>query len=167
MCAIFTKWSNTLKQFVGKFPTNCLSVFDHFVGLALKRLNSYLANWWCHQNFITHWVHHLDLNQLTQGQLWASDYYFSDMKVTSSFIMVLGPTVQSSLAHQQKSNQELLNLPVLISQYKKWKIQYMKSLILVFSFGVYLACNFNAPKIVYLSSPDPISLLGVQSLHTK
>ena len=26
-----TKWSNTLKQFVGK-----LSVFDHFVGLALK-----------------------------------------------------------------------------------------------------------------------------------
>ena len=33
------KWSNTLKQFVGKFPTNCLSVFDHFVGLALKELS--------------------------------------------------------------------------------------------------------------------------------
>ena len=33
-----TKWSNTLKQFVGKFPTNCLSVFDHFVGLALEGL---------------------------------------------------------------------------------------------------------------------------------
>ena len=33
-----TKWSNTLKQFVGKLPTNCLSVFDHFVGLALKGL---------------------------------------------------------------------------------------------------------------------------------
>ena len=30
------KWSNTLKQFVGKFPTNCLSVFDHFLWLALK-----------------------------------------------------------------------------------------------------------------------------------
>ena len=30
-----TKWSNTLKEFVGKLPTNCLSVFDHFVGLAL------------------------------------------------------------------------------------------------------------------------------------
>ena len=28
------KWSNTLKQFVGKLPTNCLSVFHHFVGLA-------------------------------------------------------------------------------------------------------------------------------------
>ena len=38
LSANFTKWSNTLKQFVGKFPTNCLSVFDHFVGLALKRL---------------------------------------------------------------------------------------------------------------------------------
>ena len=36
--AKFTKWSNTLKQFVGKLPTNCLSVFDHFVGLTLKGL---------------------------------------------------------------------------------------------------------------------------------
>ena len=33
-----TKWSNTLKQFVGHLPTNCLNVFDHFVGLALKGL---------------------------------------------------------------------------------------------------------------------------------
>ena len=33
-----TKWSNTLKQFVGNLPTNCLSVFGHFVGLALKEL---------------------------------------------------------------------------------------------------------------------------------
>ena len=33
-----TKWSNKLKQFVGNFPTNCLNVFDHFVGLALKGL---------------------------------------------------------------------------------------------------------------------------------
>ena len=32
------KWSNTLKQFVGKLPTNCLSVFDHFVKLAFKGL---------------------------------------------------------------------------------------------------------------------------------
>ena len=34
--AKFTKWSNTLKQFVGKLPKNCLSVFDHLVGLAFK-----------------------------------------------------------------------------------------------------------------------------------
>ena len=33
-----TKWSNALKQFVGNFPKNCLSVFDHFVRLALKGL---------------------------------------------------------------------------------------------------------------------------------
>ena len=32
------KWSNTLKQFVGNLPANCLSVFDHFVKLALKGL---------------------------------------------------------------------------------------------------------------------------------
>ena len=32
-----TKWSNTLKQFLGNLP-NCLSVFDHFVGLVLKGL---------------------------------------------------------------------------------------------------------------------------------
>ena len=38
LSAKFIKWSNTLKQFVGKLPTNCLSVFDHFLGLALKGL---------------------------------------------------------------------------------------------------------------------------------
>ena len=32
------KWSNTPKQFVGNLPTNCLSVFDYFVGLAFKGL---------------------------------------------------------------------------------------------------------------------------------
>ena len=37
-----TKWSNTLKQFVGQQLTNCLSVVDHSVGLALKGLNSQL-----------------------------------------------------------------------------------------------------------------------------
>ena len=41
-----TNWSNTFKQFVGAdnsrlLPTNCLSVFDQLVGLALKGLNNY------------------------------------------------------------------------------------------------------------------------------
>ena len=40
LSANLTKWPNTLKQFVGKLPTNCLSVFGHFVNLALKKLNS-------------------------------------------------------------------------------------------------------------------------------
>ena len=44
-----TKWSNTLKQFVGILPTNCLSVFDHFVGLVLKGLKDVLHN--LHQLF--------------------------------------------------------------------------------------------------------------------
>ena len=34
-----TEWLKTPKQFVRKLPTNCLSVLDHFVGLALKGLN--------------------------------------------------------------------------------------------------------------------------------
>ena len=38
LSANITKRSNTFKQFVANLPTNCLSVFDHFVGLALKGL---------------------------------------------------------------------------------------------------------------------------------
>ena len=34
--AVLIKWPNTLKQFVDKLPTNCLSVFGIFVNLALK-----------------------------------------------------------------------------------------------------------------------------------
>ena len=33
-----TKWPHTLKQFVGKLATTFLSVFDHFVKLALNEL---------------------------------------------------------------------------------------------------------------------------------
>ena len=36
------KWSNTLNQIVGNLPTICLSVFDHFMNLALKGLNNRL-----------------------------------------------------------------------------------------------------------------------------
>ena len=38
LSAKFIKWSNTLKQIVGKLPTICLSVLDHFMNLALKGL---------------------------------------------------------------------------------------------------------------------------------
>ena len=40
LSANITKWSNTLTQFVGKLPTNCLSVFDNFVGLVLKGIKA-------------------------------------------------------------------------------------------------------------------------------
>ena len=35
-----TKSPNTLKQFLGKLPTNCLSVFGLFLNLALKGLKT-------------------------------------------------------------------------------------------------------------------------------
>ena len=35
-----TKWLNTLKQLIDNLPTNCLSVFNHFVELALKELSN-------------------------------------------------------------------------------------------------------------------------------
>ena len=38
LSAKLTKWPNTFKQFVGNLPTNCLSLFGHFVGLSLKGL---------------------------------------------------------------------------------------------------------------------------------
>ena len=37
-----TKCSNTLKQVGVNLLTNCLSVFDHFLGLALKGLSKHL-----------------------------------------------------------------------------------------------------------------------------
>ena len=42
-----TKWSNTLKQFVGKLPTSYLSVFDHFVFLAYKGLKNVFLDLGC------------------------------------------------------------------------------------------------------------------------
>ena len=42
-----TKWSNTLKHFVSKFPTNYLSMFDQFVGFALNGLNHFYLNYFC------------------------------------------------------------------------------------------------------------------------
>ena len=39
LSAKFIKWSNTLKQIVGKLPTICLSVFDHFSEVVFKGLN--------------------------------------------------------------------------------------------------------------------------------
>ena len=38
-----TKWSNTLKHSASKLRTNCLSVFDHFVGLVCKRLSHFMS----------------------------------------------------------------------------------------------------------------------------
>ena len=42
-----TKWSNKLKQFFANLLTICFSVFDHFVGLALKGLKIKFAKMFC------------------------------------------------------------------------------------------------------------------------
>ena len=39
------KWSNTLKQFIGKLPTHCLIVFDDLMGLMLKGLTNHSQTW--------------------------------------------------------------------------------------------------------------------------
>ena len=46
------KWPNTLKQFVGNLPTNCLSVFGHFVNLALKGLMLLFVKPYIHKSYI-------------------------------------------------------------------------------------------------------------------
>ena len=40
LCVNPTKWSNTLKQFVGNLPTNSLSVFAQYVELALLKVDA-------------------------------------------------------------------------------------------------------------------------------
>ena len=57
-----TKWPNTLKQFVGNLPTNCLSLFGHFMRLALKRL-MYLSMK-CHLNSAQVFVSFFDQNPI-------------------------------------------------------------------------------------------------------
>ena len=46
------KWPNTLKQIVGNLPTICLSVFDHFMNLALKGLKVSLVAIYSQTNFL-------------------------------------------------------------------------------------------------------------------
>ena len=40
-----TKWSNKLKKIRRQQPTNCLSVFDHTVGLAFNPLSANPTKW--------------------------------------------------------------------------------------------------------------------------
>ena len=49
LSANLTRWSNTL---TGCQPTNCLSVFDHFVGLALKGLTNFCIRFCIYKAFI-------------------------------------------------------------------------------------------------------------------
>ena len=71
-----TKWSNTLKQFINKLPTNYLSVLDHFVGLALKGLKQYQKG----SNFSTAlttfaWSHYVSACLVCNKGLWLMSTY--------------------------------------------------------------------------------------------
>ena len=63
LSANFTKWSNTLKQFVGNLTTNFLTVFDQFVKLALKGLifQIQISKLCCKADFL-----HMDRNSWKQ-----------------------------------------------------------------------------------------------------
>ena len=76
LCANITKWSNTLQQFVSKLPTNCLSVFDHSVGLALKGLTYlYSETFCCSQRVI-----------ITLHKKWSFPLRISSVNVTKSAV---------------------------------------------------------------------------------
>ena len=68
LSANITKWSNTLKQFIGNLLTNCLSVFDHFVIVALKGLRYCIETSWLNQSkpILTRFNFNLDLTYLQQ-----------------------------------------------------------------------------------------------------
>ena len=51
-----TKWSNTLKQFVGNIPRIAWVSFDHFVGLALKGLKKI-----AYQKFLENFIRRLTI----------------------------------------------------------------------------------------------------------
>ena len=54
LSANLKKLPNTLKQFADNLPTNCLSVFDHFVKLALKELT--LKDFMLTEFFSNRWI---------------------------------------------------------------------------------------------------------------
>ena len=90
-----TKWSNTLKQFVGKLPTNYLSAWP-FVGLALQGLSyTVKLKYWF-------WTNHLAAPMPTLGDLRESSLthqmlttqsgplsWLFILKITRSLVMIL------------------------------------------------------------------------------
>ena len=83
-----TKWSNTLKLFVGKLPTNCLKVFDHFVDLVLKGLSRFK---WINYNFYSPWNHQKTIGQISLiwgGKFWRRCLTISDRASLSYYLSI-------------------------------------------------------------------------------
>ena len=72
--------SNTLKQFLGKLLTNCLGMFDHFVGLALKGFKApkHLEKKWTCSNFSDNWFSQFGWNR--NKSKWTHIYYSNLLK---------------------------------------------------------------------------------------
>ena len=88
-----TKWSNTLKQFVGKMPTNCLSVFDHFVrptfnGLSTTRraARRWLSISWCYLARTLYCFHGLPFAILTVAQYLLKKMFLFNRITTNKFM---------------------------------------------------------------------------------
>ena len=78
-----TEWSNTLKQFVAKLPTNCLSVSGHFVNLALKGLKSH---WKSRKTLFSRSFIYCYLTKWKQHRIW---------KQTCVFFLLLSQHINS------------------------------------------------------------------------
>ena len=84
-----TKWSNTLKQFVGKLPTKCLSVFDHFVKLALKGLRVKLLRMTATSVWCTIWYESIVRDSIHPGTH-SEPSHWSKMELTAIAKIVKG-----------------------------------------------------------------------------
>ena len=121
--ANFTKWSNTVKQFVGKLPTNCLTVFDHFLGLALKRLGSIIS-------FITFFGHYEMNPVFVTGQIRHRKNFWCQFS-----IWVLNTHLQI-----------ILILPVLIGFTKWWSIWTFHASFVCKICRFATTCTFNSSE---------------------
>ena len=65
LCTHPTKCSNTLKQLVDNLPTNCLSVFDHFVELKLNGL-SVVKKGQLFSNFCNQYFHYQNIYEISK-----------------------------------------------------------------------------------------------------
>ena len=68
LSAKLTRWPNTLKQLVGNLPMNCLSVFGHFVGLALKGLTITIGSV-SYQKVSKYYYHDYIIHQITRKEM--------------------------------------------------------------------------------------------------
>ena len=106
-----TKWSNTLKQFVGSLLTNCLSNFDNYVGLVLKELKDLKTN--AHQRYTNKLIY--TANQLTGFYKMRT---LTLNRLTYLLLVKIGNPI-CSYQHQTKANLLWCISPLLLERIHK------------------------------------------------